>query len=102
MQNISNFQITKYKEGVTFKVKVIPNSSASKITEVTEEFLKAKLNSPPIENKANKEIINLLSKSLNLPKSSIELVFGDKNKLKTFYVPISEEELRTKIANLLE
>ena len=94
-------QIAKYKNGVTFKVKVIPNSSASKITEITEEFIKVKLNSPPVENKANKEVINLLSKTLNLPKTSIELVLGDKNKLKTFYVAISEEELRTKIEKLL-
>lgn len=101
MQNIDGFQIAKYKNGVTFKVKVIPNSSASKITEITEEFIKVKLNSPPVENKANKEVINLLSKTLNLPKTSIELVFGDKNKLKTFYVAISEEELRTKIEKLL-
>ena len=100
MQNINDFQITKHNNGVTFKVKVIPNSSASKIVEITDECLKAKLNSPPVENKANKEIIILLSKSLGIPKSSIELVSGDKNKLKTFQVPLTEEELRAKIKEL--
>ncbi len=97
MQNLNDLIITKYKEGVTFKVKVIPNSSASKIIEISEDYLKIKLNSPPIENKANKETIGIISKSLNVPKSSIEIVFGDKNKLKTVYVPLSEDELRTKI-----
>lgn len=100
MQNIDNLQINKHNSGVTFKVKVIPNSSSSKITEITEEFVKIKLNSPPIENKANKEVIILLSKILDIPKSSIELMFGDKNKLKTFWVPLTEEELRTKLASL--
>ena len=100
MQNVNFLQINKHNTGVTFKVKVLPNSSASKIVEITEEFIKIKLNSPPIENKANKEVIILLAKVLNIPKSSIELLFGDKNKLKTFWVPLSEEELRTKLANL--
>ena len=100
MQNINDFQITKHKKGITFKVKVIPNSSSSKITEITEEYLKIKLNSPPIENKANKEVIVLLAKTFDIPKSSIELLNGDKNKLKTFLLPITEEEMRTKIANL--
>ena len=97
MQNTNILKINKHKNGVSFQVKVIPNSSASKITEITEEYLKVKLNSPPIENKANKEVILLLSKSLNIPKTSIELISGDKNKLKTFVVPLTEEELRTKI-----
>ena len=97
MQNLTDLNITKYKNGVTFKVKVIPNSSASQITEIIEDYLKIKLNAPPIENKANKETIGLISKSFGIPKSSIEIVFGDKNKLKTIYVPLSEDELRTKI-----
>ena len=100
MQNSNLLQISNHKSGVTFKVKVIPNSSCSKIIEITEEYIKIKLNSPPIENKANKETIILLSKSLNIPKSSIEILFGDKNKLKTFYVPLTEEELRNKISIL--
>ena len=101
MQNFNTLQINKHNGGVTFKVKVIPNSSSSKITEITEEYVKIKLNSPPVENKANKEVINLLSKSLGIPKSSIQLMFGDKNKLKTFWLPMQEEELRTKLASLL-
>ena len=100
MQNINNLQISKHKNGAIFKVKVVPNSSCSKIVEITEEYIKVKLNSPPIENKANKETILLLSKILDIPKSSIEIVFGDKNKLKTFFVPLQEEELRTKLQKI--
>ena len=101
MQNINDLKLLKTNNGVTFSVKVIPNSSVSKITEITEEFIKIKLNSPPIENRANKEVIILLSKLLKVPKTSIELLSGDKNKLKTFYAPLSEEEFRKRIAESL-
>ena len=102
MQNIDDLKITKINDGVAFRVKVVPNSSASKIVEVNEEFVKIKLNSPPIEGRANKEVIELLSKVLGVPKTSIELVSGDKSKLKTLNVPLSEEQVREKILEALK
>lgn len=101
MQNQNELKVSKTANGVAFKVKVVPNSSASKIVEVNEEFVKIKLNSPPIEGRANKEVINLLSKVLDVPKTSITLLNGDKNKLKTLEVPLTEEQLRQKIAEAL-
>ena len=101
MQNLDVLKITKTNNGVAFKVKVVPNSSASKIVEVNEEFVKIKLNSPPIEGRANKEVVNLLSKVLGVPKTSIELLNGDKSKLKTLSVPLSEEQFREKIAQAI-
>ncbi|MCR4881398.1 MAG: DUF167 domain-containing protein [bacterium] len=101
MQNIDDLKITKTNDGVSFRVKVVPNSSASKVVEANEEFVKIKLNSPPIEGRANKEVIELLSKVLDVPKTSIELVSGDKSKLKTLKVPLSEEQVREKILEAL-
>ena len=101
MQNIDMLKVTKTNNGIAFRVKVIPNSSVSKITEITEEFLKIKLNSPPIEGRANKEVVLLLSKILDVPKTSIEIISGDKNKLKTLSVPLSEEQLRMKISSAM-
>ena len=101
MQNLDVLKTTKTSNGVAFKVKVVPNSSASQIVEVNEEYIKIKLNSQPIEGRANKEVINLLSKVLGVPKTSIELLNGDKNKLKTLSVPLSEEQFREKIAHAI-
>ena len=101
MQNQNELNVLKTANGVAFRVKVVPNSSASKIVEVNEEFVKIKLNSPPIDGRANKEVINLLSKVLDVPKTSIVLLSGDKNKLKTFEVPLTEEQLCQKITEAL-
>ena len=101
MQNIDVLKITKTNNGVGFKVKVIPNSSVSKIMEITEEYIKIKLNSPPIEGRANKEVVLLLSKVLGVPKTSIELACGDKSKLKTLIIPLTEEQLRKKLSEIV-
>ncbi len=97
MQNKFNLKVLNTNSGLRFKVSVIPNSSCSKIVEITEEFIKIKLNSPPIEGKANKEVISILSKTLKIPKGSISIVNGDKNKLKTIEAQISEEDFFGKL-----
>ena len=100
MQNKFNLKISNTDSGLRFKVSVIPNSSCSKIVEITEEFIKIKLNSPPIEGKANKEVIAILSKFLKIPKSNITIISGDKNKLKTIEAQITEEVFFTKLNEL--
>ena len=48
-----------------------------------DEFIKVKVTAQPIENKANKALIEYLSKKFKLPKTSIEIVKGDTSKEKT-------------------
>mgnify|MGYP001613583914 FL=1 len=43
---------------------------------VGEEVLKVRLNAPPEEGKANKELIRLLSKHFKVPKNNIQIVIG--------------------------
>ena len=97
MQNKFNLKFSNTNSGVRFKVSVVPNSSCSKIVEITEEFIKIKLNSPPIEGKANKEVISMLSKFLKIPKSNISIINGEKNKLKTIQAQITEEDFLKKL-----
>lgn len=78
--------------GILLNIKVVPNSSKTMVMGVepagivAEPFLKIKISSPANENKANEELIKFLSKELNVPKSSIELVKGHKNKEKKLLV----------------
>ncbi|MBE9055419.1 DUF167 domain-containing protein [Sphaerospermopsis sp. LEGE 08334] len=58
------------------KVKVKPNSKQQKITEQEDGSLIVNLKSPPINGKANEELINLLAEKFNLPKSHIRIKSG--------------------------
>lgn len=74
--------------GILLNIKVVPNSSKTMIMGVEtagiidEQYLKIKISSPANENKANEELIKFLSKELKIPKSSIKLIKGQKNKEK--------------------
>ena len=73
-------------------VKVIPNSSKNSISN-EGEFLKIKLTAPPVDNKANKALIEYLAKLLKVSKSSVELLSGEASKNKKFKLPISAKEI---------
>lgn len=65
------------------RVKVKPNSQQQKIEELEDGSLNVHLKSPPIDGKANEELIKLLAKKFDVPKSSITIKSGvtSRNKL---------------------
>jgi uncharacterized protein len=66
----------------TIQVKVKPNSSQQKIEMQEDGSLIVFLRSPPVEGKANEELIKLLSKKFDLPKSHITITSGRSSKIK--------------------
>jgi len=69
-------------DGVTLKVFVQPRSSKNMIAGLHGDALKIKLTAPPVDGAANKMCIKYLAKWLKVPKSSIEIVSGHKNRTK--------------------
>lgn len=73
------------------KIRIVPNSSKNDII-IEEEFVKVKVTAQPIENKANKALIEYLSKTFKVPKTSIEIVKGETSKDKTLLFNVNEEK----------
>jgi uncharacterized protein len=57
-------------------IKVKPNSKQQKILEQTDGSLYVHLKSPPVDGKANEELIKLLAEKFNVPKSHIKIKLG--------------------------
>ena len=93
----------KTVEGIIFIVRLTPNSSFSKIVDYTEEYVRIKISSPPIENKANKELITFCSDLFDVNKSKISIVSGEKSKLKKILIKDTNlDELRQKLIFVLD
>ncbi len=69
-------------ENLIIKLKISPNASKNEIIK-TDEMVKVKVTAQSIENKANKALVEFLSKNFKVPKSSIEIVKGETSKEKT-------------------
>ena len=65
------------------QVKVKPNSKNQSIEEAEDGSLTVHLKSPPVDGKANEELIQILSKKFNVSKSRIIIKSGlsSRNKL---------------------
>ncbi len=76
-------------EELKIKIKIIPNSSKNDII-IEEDCVKVKVTAQPVENKANKALIEILSKTIRVPKSNIEIVKGLTSKEKTVLIKFSD------------
>ena len=81
--------IKKSADGLIIKVKIVPNSSKNDII-LEDEFVKVKVTAQPIENKANKSLIEFLSKKFKIPKTNIEILKGETSKEKTLLLKTND------------
>jgi len=91
------------RKELTIKIKVEPRSSKSGVVGPYGDSLKVKLTSPPVEGKANKELIEVLAKTFGIAKKDVEIISGQssKNKIvKLRSVPSKVEALLSKISKL--
>lgn len=79
------------QDGIIIQLKIVPNSSKNSIIK-ENDFIKVKVTAQPIENKANKAMIEFLSKYLKLPKTSIEIIKGETSKDKTVLFKTKDKE----------
>lgn len=90
---LKNINYTILPDGIKISVRIIPNSSKCEISEPINNSLKIKLDVPPIEGKANEKCIKFLSKILNIPKTSIKILSGEKSKNKLLYIKGDTNEI---------
>jgi uncharacterized protein len=64
-------------------VKVLPRSSRNQVVNSDEGVWKVKITSAPVEGKANKAVREYLAKCLDIAKDRVDIVSGDRSKLKT-------------------
>jgi len=87
---------------VKLRVEVKPNSSVNKILIGEDGLIKIKVTASPVEGKANKAVIKLLSKELKVAKQDLKIASGAKSKTKLIKIDgMGEEELRKWITQRL-
>lgn len=74
-------------------LKVTPGAKKNEVLGWEDDYpqvgrvLKLKIAAPPVEGKANKEIILFLAKMLGVSKSSVEVVHGTSGRIKLVEIP---------------
>lgn len=87
--------------GVHLTVRVQPRSSQTAIAGLLDNALKIRLTSPPLNGAANEALVAFLAKQLQRPKSSIKILHGHHNRIKSLWIQgVDEKAVRSSLGNL--
>jgi uncharacterized protein len=90
-----------HADGTILSVCAHPGARRNEIRGVQDGMLKVSVTQAPEKGKANKAVVELLSKKLGVKKSQIELVAGETSHQKRFLVRgIRPDELAERIRGL--
>ena len=94
-----NHTFSDGKRGAALPVRVTPRASRNEIVEVlADSTVKVRLTAPPVEGKANEELIKFLSEVLGVAKSKMEIVAGEKGRDKLVSIlDMDSDEVHKKI-----
>ena len=87
----------------TLRLKIKPGSKLNALHKDAHGNWLVKIKAPPVDGKANNEVIRFLSEILEVPKSSITLSGGFTSSYKRFHIAaLSEEQIQKQLRKFLD
>lgn len=93
--------LIKSTDELIIDIYVQPGAKISQIIGVHGERLKIKISSPPVDGKANHEVIEFFSQLLNISRRDISLVSGEKSRNKRVKIIGSSEIIKQQIQGII-
>lgn len=88
--------------GVRLRLKVIPNARRNQVVGWRGGLLTVKLTAPPVEGKANRELVSFLAEVMGVPASDVEILSGETARSKSVSVlGVTPEQARERIGQRL-
>lgn len=72
--------------GCELAVQVTPRAKKTEVCGVRNHRIAIRLNAPPVDGKANRELVRLLRELFRVPKSGITIVAGETSRVKTVQI----------------
>jgi uncharacterized protein len=74
------------------EIKAVPGASKTELAGIKDGRLRIRIAAAPEDGKANAEMLGFLSKTLDCPKRDLQLLSGEKSRLKTIALPLGYKE----------
>lgn len=85
-----------------FSVRVIPRAKKTEYVGEYAEGIKIKISAPPLDGKANDELVKFLSKKLSLSRSGVRVISGQTSRDKILEADVPENFSKEDFLKLLE
>jgi uncharacterized protein (TIGR00251 family) len=91
--------IRETTEGLLVRLRVVPRAKRCEVSGAHNGALKVKVTAPPVDDAANRTIIDFFSSLLHIPKSRLTVLKGLKSKDKVMQIKdLSINDFRAKMA----
>jgi len=97
---MANLSVQQVDGGIVFEIKVIPGSSKTAVCGLLGGKIKIKVSAAAEKGKANKCLIEFLSKKLGVKKNAIRIISGQTSPVKQVQVQGLDTETLLKKMNL--
>jgi uncharacterized protein len=84
--NNPGLKVRETSLGLEVQLHVLPRAKRSEITGLHNGALKVRVTAPPVDDAANRAIVEFFSRLLSLPKSNINILAGLKSREKTIQI----------------
>ena len=93
---------SKGRDQVILNLYIQPKSSRTRITGLHDGAIKLTITSPPVEGKANTQVISFIAKLFKIPKSSVTIISGLQGRSKRVAIAgINKNEIRQIITSII-
>ena len=91
-------------DSVIFNIRLQPAAKKDEFCGLMEDgTLKIRVKGKPVEGKANENLVAFLSKSLDIPRTNIQIIAGEKSKNKRIKVTgLNAQDLNKHIRELID
>jgi uncharacterized protein (TIGR00251 family) len=83
---IAELKVNETGSGLVVRLHVLPRAKRCEIAGIYNGALKVKVTAPPVDDAANRSVIEFFSALLGLPKSNLQILAGGKSRDKVLQV----------------
>ena len=88
-------ELTEQTNAIVFAVRVQPRASRNAVEGEWQGALKVRLTAPPVDDKANAALCVFLAEQLNIPRSAVRILAGERSRNKRVEVRgVTAEQIR--------
>lgn len=89
--------LTPTSDGCILTVKACPRANRTELAGMDPDWLRVRVQAPPVDGKANAELIRFFADQFGISKRAIELLSGDTGRLKRVKLSGITPEVATRI-----
>ncbi|MGB8858930.1 MAG: DUF167 domain-containing protein [Ilumatobacteraceae bacterium] len=90
--------VRSHPQGAVLAVRAVPGASAAKIVGLHGGELRVRVCSPPVDGRANEEVVQLVATALGVRSRDVRLLVGSTSRSKQLVVALAPDEVVERLA----